>query len=191
MHDDVRWILYERASYPEMDGPFVRYYYCSNHRRLAKYVLLWSYFSSKTLKQSNWKIYQGWQCSVNISFCGCIFLLENSKSIKTKMLLLETLKLILLFFLSAGEIMSSVIIFDSLGVYNYNVSNFVSCIRSLEVMRKFHTVEANSTVLSANRITCMYMPNFAMYNFVDRVILRNSVICRNSINSIFYLFELN
>ena len=103
-------ILYERASYPEMDGPFVRYYYCSNHRRLAKYVLLWSYFSSKTLNKANWKIYQGWQCSVNISFCGCIFLLENSKSIKTKMLLLETLKLHSLIFLSAGEIMSSVII---------------------------------------------------------------------------------
>ena len=79
------------------------------------------FFSSKTLKQSNWKIYQAWQCSANIIFCGYIFLLENSKSIKTKMRLLEALKLILLFFLSAGETMSSVTIFDSLGACYHNV----------------------------------------------------------------------
>ena len=51
------------------------------------------------------------------------------------MLLLEALKLILLFFLSAGKAMSSVIIFDSLGACYHSVLNFVSYIRSLEVMR--------------------------------------------------------
>ena len=90
-------------------------------------------------------------------------MLQNSKSIKTKMRLLEVLKLMLLFFLSAVEVISSLVIFGRLGACDHNVSNFLSYIRSLEVMRKFRTVQADSTVLMANRM--MYIPKFAIYNF--------------------------